>query len=82
MAISYDFNKKLADFEQAVREQIFDAADLLLQCKPPHNLAALRLIVSYFEPIAKYREGCARVGSSKKHFVQGCLDVMARRRAA
>lgn len=73
------FDYKLADFEQAVREQLFDAADDLLQRDPPRNLAALRLLLGYFEPIAKYADGYDRAGSSKRYFVRGCRDVIERR---
>src|SRR5437660_739545 len=75
----YTFDQKVADFEHAIREQIFDAADHLLQRNPPDNLAALRLLVGYYEPIAKYLDGFARSGDSKRYFVKGCSDVIARR---
>ena len=73
------FDYKLADFELAVR-QLFDAADDLLQRDPPKKLAALRLLVGYFEPIGKYADGYDRAGSSKRYFVQGCREVLKRRR--
>jgi hypothetical protein len=56
MAPKYTLEQKIADFESATREQILDAAETLLK---QHRLGALRLLVSYSEPIAKYNAGCA-----------------------
>jgi len=79
MAPKYTLEQKIADFESATREQIFDAADALLKPPSRYALAALRLLVGYFEPIAKYTAGFAQQRDSKKYFVQGCQDVLARR---
>jgi hypothetical protein len=78
MVPKYTLEQKIADFESAVREQIFDAADALLKAPSSYRSAALRLLVSYFEPIAKYYAGFDRPGASKKYFVQGCEDVLER----
>jgi hypothetical protein len=72
------FQDKVTDFSQAVREQILDAADVLLATKPGHDLGALRLLVSYFELIAKYEDGYAKSGLSKHYFVKGCRLVVSR----
>jgi hypothetical protein len=79
MASKYTLQQKIDDFERAMREQILDAADVLIKHRPGYLLGALRLLVSYFEPIAKYAAGFARSGQSMKYFVQGCMDVLARR---
>jgi len=79
MSRRYPFERKIADFEHATHEQVLDAAQNLLGQKPPYNLAALRLLVSYFEPIGKYTEGFSRPGRSRHYFIKGCRDVIVRR---
>ena len=80
MAQTYSFDQQLADFESAVSGQIFDAAATLLATKPSRALAALRLMVSYFEAIAKYDSGFGQQGQSRRFFVDGCRLVLARQK--
>ena len=79
MRKEYTFDQKVAYFEQAVQKHILDAAEILLDQDPPLNLAALRLLIGYFEPIGKYLDGYAKTGSSSRYFKKGCRDVVARR---
>lgn len=79
MSKEYTFDQKVADFEQAVQTHILDAAEILLDRDRPLNLAALRLLIGYFEPIGKYLRGHAESGSSSEYFIKGCEDVVARR---
>ena len=79
MRKEYTLDQKVADFEQAVQKHILGAAEILLDRDPPLNLAALRLLIGYFEPIGKYLRGYAATGSSSRYFTKGCQDVVARR---
>ena len=79
MGEEYTFNQKVADFEQAVQKHILDAAEILLDRDPPLDLAALRLLIGYFEPIAKYLRGYAGTHFPSRYFTKGCRDVVARR---
>lgn len=56
-----------------------EAAEILLDQDPQLDLAALRLLIGYFEPIGKYLDGYAKLGSSLRYFKKGCQDVVARR---
>ena len=78
MARNYTINEKIADFEEAVRIHILDAAQVLLDHVPAFSLAAVRLMAAYFEIIAKYKDGFAATGKSKEYFVRGCRDIIDR----
>ncbi len=79
MRKEYTFDQKVADFERAMQKHILDAAEILLDRDPPLDLAALRLLIGYFEPIGKYLRGYAATGLSSRFFTKGCQDVVARR---
>jgi hypothetical protein len=66
MVPRYTIEEKIADFESATREQILDAAEALLKPPSRYALAALRLLVGYFEPIANYTSGSARRRASRR----------------
>ena len=78
MPRNYTTDEKIADFEEAVGTHILDAAEVLLEHRPPFSLAAVRLMAAYFELIAKYNDGFTEKGESREYALKGCRDVIER----
>jgi hypothetical protein len=63
---------KIIIFSDRVVGWQIDIARNIIQSKIPHSdFAILKILISYFEMIAKYYEGYSRNDGSKKYFVKG-----------
>ena len=52
-----------------------DTGNIKLSSVPHSGFAVLQILLSYFETIAKYQEGYAKEGQSKKYFKKGVHSV-------
>ncbi len=63
--------QKIELFADSVRGWQLDVAERLIASDPHSGLAVLSIVLSYFEMMAKYRDGYAAKGKSKEYFSKG-----------
>jgi len=69
-------DQKIAIFDDRIRGWMLDPAERLLHLDPHSEFAVLAVLGTYFEMIAKYRDGRITQGESGRYFRKGVRDVL------
>jgi hypothetical protein len=74
--LSMSVDQKVAVFADRIRGWILDPAQRLLHADPHGGFAALAVLGTYFEMVAKYQDGRIPRGDSERYFTTGVTEVL------